>query len=421
MQETAEFEEPLTRIEITVGTASTLGAGTNSDVYLRINDTHPPFLLDKRNWDDFEYGDVETYSIAIDDLIRQNAVVSDIHFLQLEKEFHADDWKLASLTVRVNGREVYRRTGINRWLRSPNVVESGTLPATIWRAPAFSPFGAPLPLVPVWIALHEEDGGFGGGGDATWEDVDINPYGYRDLVAFPFFPSGSESTATRIAAGGDTHGDEYGDFPTRILVEFMPPPPREEDDARLQYRIWAVAPQRATTAACPQSTAASTATAKPGPGTTSSGTAQGTKVAAVPATAAAPKTTTPAAGTKTTPATAPAAKPAAPSTTPKPAAPATALEPAPATVIAPANLPDLVITDMRPTSITVKNRGTGAVGYFNVLVGTVTHRFRPLAAGETVTRALACKSGTITARLDPANLVAESDEANNAIVRNIVC
>ncbi len=385
------FREPLTSLEVEVKTADVRYAGTDDNVYLRINDT-TRFLLDKRLYNDFERGDRDRYSLALDDLLRAGIAVGDIRYLQLEKAPDGSNggWKLDGLRAWANGQQIYERTGIDRWL------EDST---RTWRAPGFTPVDTSSRSVPVWIALWDDDDLLYGNDD----HADINPRGFRWDIGLAFDPRGSESTATRTTRGGSELGGRASD--TSI----------GEDEATLHYRLGAV-PPKVRVGVCPAvatttlpATTTAPATKSPTISTGASGSKAGAAATPAPATVPAPATTAPPAASSGTP------------VTPVPVTSSGAtIKPLPVT-IAPPGLPDLTITDFGPTFITVKNRGTGAVGYFNVLVGTVTHRFRPLAAGETVTRALACKSGTITARLDPANLVAESDEANNAIVRNIVC
>ena len=55
---------PVTSMVVRVETGNRSGAGTDDDVFLRINGNHR-FSLDKRLYDDFERGDVDTYSVPI--------------------------------------------------------------------------------------------------------------------------------------------------------------------------------------------------------------------------------------------------------------------------------------------------------------------------------------------------------------------
>jgi len=84
--------------------------------------------------------------------------------------------------------------------------------------------------------------------------------------------------------------------------------------------------------------------------------------------------------------------------------------------------PDLVITDLRPTSVTVKNIGNAAAGTFFVKVGYTDANLMPrsddfdipaLAAGESTTRTFDCQTGLRVATADADRMIAESNETNN--------
>jgi len=82
--------------------------------------------------------------------------------------------------------------------------------------------------------------------------------------------------------------------------------------------------------------------------------------------------------------------------------------------VAPLPQPDLAVTAVTGTSYTITNLGNAAAGVFTVAVqgaGVVT--FAGLAPGATATRTLPCASIPRQIAVDPANAVAESDEANN--------
>jgi hypothetical protein len=85
--------------------------------------------------------------------------------------------------------------------------------------------------------------------------------------------------------------------------------------------------------------------------------------------------------------------------------------------IAPPALPDLVISSLTPSSVTVSNVGNAPAGAFAVTVdvpgGTFT--FSGLAAGASQTRTWStCVEGQITAVADSGGQVAESNEGNNS-------
>jgi hypothetical protein len=76
------------------------------------------FPLDKRAYDDFERGDRDTYSVPIDDAVRDGMRVGDITQVALEKSRDrlAGGWRLGGMTLRVNGRVLHQDQNINRWL-----------------------------------------------------------------------------------------------------------------------------------------------------------------------------------------------------------------------------------------------------------------------------------------------------------------
>jgi len=90
----------------------------------------------------------------------------------------------------------------------------------------------------------------------------------------------------------------------------------------------------------------------------------------------------------------------------------------------PPALPDLVITNLTPFSVTVKNVGDAAAGPFAVSLPGGIGTFwvtSGLAAGGSASKTwVACVSGTITAVADSLGQVAESSEGNNsASVENL--
>jgi CARDB protein len=88
--------------------------------------------------------------------------------------------------------------------------------------------------------------------------------------------------------------------------------------------------------------------------------------------------------------------------------------------------PDLVVTELTPSSITVRNAGTGAAGPFKATIvdsqpQTVTLSFAGLAAGASATQSYSC--GALlrqrVATVDSDAQVAESNEANNQTLPGI--
>jgi RNA polymerase sigma factor (sigma-70 family) len=88
-------------------------------------------------------------------------------------------------------------------------------------------------------------------------------------------------------------------------------------------------------------------------------------------------------------------------------------------------LPDLVVSELTAGSVTVTNVGDGAAGSFVVQVtGGGSFTIPGLAPGASATRTWsgnACAEGTITATVDPAGQVEESNEGNNSRSTTVLC
>jgi hypothetical protein len=90
------------------------------------------------------------------------------------------------------------------------------------------------------------------------------------------------------------------------------------------------------------------------------------------------------------------------------------------TVVAP--LPDLLVSSLRNNGITIKNVGVGSSGPAIVVVsGVGTYSIAGLGPGQSVSFSWPCKAGSLTATVDPANRVAESNESNNVTVKTTSC
>jgi hypothetical protein len=179
----ADRGEPVESIEVEVKTASAHWAGTDDDVFLRINGVRR-FPLDKRLYDDFESGDRDTYSVPIDDAVRNGLEVGDISRVAIEKSGDgiSGGWKLGGVKVLVNGRVVYSNQDVNRWLEDDS---------RVWTAKDFEPRNPRGEKVPIVLSLEEDDSVYGGD-----DQGDINPFDNRDVLSFGYIPGGSvEETA----------------------------------------------------------------------------------------------------------------------------------------------------------------------------------------------------------------------------------
>jgi hypothetical protein len=214
------FAEPLYDLRVEVKTSDRSWAGTDDNVYLRIND-QVRYQLDKPVYNDFERGDRDMYSLPVDQGLSffQNApsgvrTVGDIRYLQIEKspDGAAGGWSLGGFRVWANGRLIYQRDGIDRWL------EDNT---RTYRAPGFAASFPSTAQVPVWVALYDADSFLYGGDD----HADINPFHDRYNLGLGY-AAGTLLQGT--AEGGDVYGGRF--------------PSGDKDRARLTYRLTTLAP-----------------------------------------------------------------------------------------------------------------------------------------------------------------------------------
>ena len=172
----ATYPEPVRNMTVEIRTSSSAFAGTDDDVYLRVSPSRR-FSLDKRLYDDFERGDRDTYSVPIDDAVLDGLSVGDLDRVQIEKSSDGvgGGWKLRGVKLVVNGRTLYSRDGIERWLEDNR---------RTWRAPDFrrtAPIGAALPIT---LDLWDEDSFVYGANDHG----DIEPFDRRKRLALAYTP-----------------------------------------------------------------------------------------------------------------------------------------------------------------------------------------------------------------------------------------
>lgn len=91
--------------------------------------------------------------------------------------------------------------------------------------------------------------------------------------------------------------------------------------------------------------------------------------------------------------------------------------------ITPPPVPDLIVSDLGATSVTVANVGDAAAGPFVVSVpGIGTFTISGLAPGGSATRSWStCAEGQISATVDASSQVAESNEGNNSRSTTSIC
>jgi hypothetical protein len=211
------YAEPVTTMTVEIRTSSKTFAGTDDDVYLRISPTLR-FALDKSLYDDFERGDRDTYSVPIDGAVLAGLKVGDISRVQIEKspDGAAGGWRLRGVKLVVNGRTLYSRDGIERWLEDDH---------RTWRAPDFSasaPSGAALPVT---LDLYDEDSNIYGGDDHG----DLNRYDNRRRLALAYVPEtvvGTRATGGSFLSGRIGDGDKASVTYTIETLTPKPAPPR---------------------------------------------------------------------------------------------------------------------------------------------------------------------------------------------------
>ena len=188
--------QSLTDLAIEVRTSSASGAGTDDNVYLRVND-RLRFKLDRNNVDDFERNQKAVYTLAVDtstpfDKSPSGYTLRDIQYLQLEKSKDGSSgaWKLGAVRLFVNGRVAYGNASIEQWLRGN---------ARTWRATDFRPPPDSAETIPVWLSLYDADSFLYGDDD----HADLHP-DYRRRNVGIIYPLGT--VVERTTVGGSAYG-----------------------------------------------------------------------------------------------------------------------------------------------------------------------------------------------------------------------
>jgi hypothetical protein len=104
------FSTRVATFEVQLRTADADDAGTDDDVFVRINDTRRFEIPYSPSFDDFERGRSDWYAFDPGTLR-----VSDIRYIRIEKPSNDSAWFLRGITVRINDRVVYNRD-FNVWL-----------------------------------------------------------------------------------------------------------------------------------------------------------------------------------------------------------------------------------------------------------------------------------------------------------------
>jgi hypothetical protein len=213
---------PVSTLTVRVETGNKRGAGTDDDVYLRVN-SGQRFGLDKGLYDDFERDDDDTYAVALDGATYDGLTVNDIDRIQIEKSRDglAGGWYLKGITVRLNGVVIASNRSINRWLEDNH--RSATLSLTRDHRTR--------DIVPAWLRLREDDYLYGGD-----DDGDINVYDRNQARAVGYVPgppaefvdTGDDKLSGRLSLG---NGDKARARWRLSTITVDPPPPLPPPDA----------------------------------------------------------------------------------------------------------------------------------------------------------------------------------------------
>ena len=163
---------PVTSMVVRIETGDRNGAGTDDDVYLRIN-RRLRFSLDKAAYDDFERGDDDRYSVPIGDATRDGLTVGDIDRAVIEKSSDGSSgaWLLRGMTLIVNGQAIAVDRTIDRWLEKSR---------RSWTAAGLTRDHRTDDVAGVWLQLREDDWGANDTGDVNDYDRHTSrPVAYR--------------------------------------------------------------------------------------------------------------------------------------------------------------------------------------------------------------------------------------------------
>ena len=210
------YAEPVTTMTVEIRTSSKAFSGTDDDVYLRIG-PNLRFPLDKRLYDDFERGDRDNYSVPIDAAVLAGLKVGDISRVQIEKspDGVGGGWRLRGVKLVVNGRTLYARDHIDRWLEDSH---------RTWRAPDFTQSGPSGAALPITIDLWDQDSNVYGADDHG----DLNRYDMRKRLALAYLPGtfvNTRATGESVLSGRLGDGDKASITYTIDTLTPTPAPP----------------------------------------------------------------------------------------------------------------------------------------------------------------------------------------------------
>ena len=206
---------PVTTMTVRIETGDRRFAGTDDDVYLRVN-RNLRFDLDKAAYDDFERGDNDTYSVPIGAATRTGLTLGDIDRVAIEKsgDGPSGGWFLHGVTLVVNGRQLVRDRRIDRWLEKSR---------RAWVAPRLVRDQRRADVVGVWLELREDDFGANDTGD-------INRYDRHTSlpIAYPLGPPAQQQVRGGALLSGRlplSNGDSARLTYRLSTLAVTPPPP----------------------------------------------------------------------------------------------------------------------------------------------------------------------------------------------------
>lgn len=105
-------------LTVSVRTSDASRAGTDADIYFGLtffDGVTKEWLLDKEGYNDFERGDNDDYYLFLAGRDRDPAKVASVYLRMGAEHGLGVSWKVAAITIRINGNQVFSRT-INAWL-----------------------------------------------------------------------------------------------------------------------------------------------------------------------------------------------------------------------------------------------------------------------------------------------------------------
>ena len=195
---------PVESMTVRIETGNRRSAGTDDNISLNIGSHR--FSLDKRLYDDFRARRRRHVQRADRSCDPRRPHHRDIRRVSIEKSKDgiAGGWFLHGVSLRVNGRTLVRDRNIDRWLEDSK---------RVWRPSSFTRDNRTADVVPVWLALREDD------------------FGPQDTGDINIFDRHLAADRVRARHGREGEGDRLGPAAAaRLSMD-------NGDKARVTYRI----------------------------------------------------------------------------------------------------------------------------------------------------------------------------------------